>query len=195
MSKTVGRPRSAAADDAIFFAAKKLFYLQAYEQVSMQMIASEAKVSKATLYRRWSNKSLLAIEILIQLVMEKREDFLVRAGYRARLVSNLKGLRDLLSGPYADVVASLIASGQQDASLRHSFIESFLRPVQTIGDQDLAQAVADGEILSPVDQDLLFDQMFGLFYYRLLIADRSISDHDIERVVSIFLGQSEASAS
>jgi hypothetical protein len=38
-----------------------------------------------------------------------------------------------------------------------------------------------------LDQDLLFDQMFGFFYYRLLVAGREISNDDIEGVVTIFL--------
>ena len=187
MSKAVGRPRSPEADDAIFFAAKKLFFLNAYDDVSMQMIADEASVSKATLYRRWSKKSELAIEVLIQLVMAHRSDFKIEGSYRQRLLKNLHGLRDLLSSPYADVVASLIALTQHDDQLRRIFIDAFLRPVQAIGDEDLAKAVIDGELEFPLDQDLLFDQMFGLFYYRLLIADRAVSDEDINRVVSIFL--------
>ena len=188
MTKAVGRPRSQAADDAIFDAAKKLFYLKPFNEVSMETIASTAEVSKATLYRRWSKKSELAVEVLIQLVLEYRPKFKTQGSYKQRLFVNLQGLRDMLASPYADVVASLIASSQHDKDLRTIFIEQFLRPVQSIGDEDLAQAFQDGELDKPLDQDLLFDQMFGFFYYRLLIADREISDIEIERVVDLFLG-------
>ena len=188
MSKAVGRPRSQAADEAIFTAAQQLFFSKPYNEVSMEMLAQKAGVSKATLYRRWSNKSELAIALMIDLILSHTPKFVVQGSYRVRLIVKLQGLRDLLSSPYANVIASVIALAQNDEKLRVTFIEQFLRPVQAIGDEDLARAVEDGELNSTLDQDLLFDQMFGFFYYRLLIADRDISDEDIDRIVDVFLG-------
>lgn len=187
MSKTVGRPRSQAANDAILAAAQQLMFCQPYHAVSMEMIAQQAGVSKATLYRRWSKKSELAIAVMTDLVFSKTTEIEVKGSYRQRLIINLKGLRDLLASPYADVIASIIALAQHDDALRQRFIEQFLRPVQTIGDEDLAKALQDGELDFALDQDLLFDQMFGFFYYRLLVAGRDISNDDIEGVVAIFL--------
>jgi len=188
MSKAVGRPRSQAADAAIFKAAYKLFLVHSYVEVSMEMLAQEAGVSKATLYRRYANKAELAVHFLVSLAVKKAPDFVVEGSYKERLTLNLRGLRDLLAGAYADVVAGVIAQSQHDKALREQFIEQFLRPVQAIGDRDLAKAVEDGELAVQLDQDLLFDQMFGFFYYRLLVADRDITNEDIERVVNLFLG-------
>lgn len=191
MLKPVGRPRSQAANESILLAAQQLFFQHPYSEVTMEMLAQKACVSKATLYRRWSNKSELAIALMIDLVLTKTPDFVVQGSYRERLILKLQGLRDLLASPYADVIASIIALAQHDQQLQKTFIEQFLRPVQAIGDEDLARAVKDGELEFPLDQDLLFDQMFGFFYYRLLIAGREISDADIEGVVAIFLGADE----
>ena len=188
MLKTVGRPRSQAANESILLAAQQLFFQHPYSDVTMEMLAQQAGVSKATLYRRWSNKSELAIALMIDLVLSKTPDFVVQGSYRERLIVKLQGLRDLLASPYADVIASIIALAQHDQQLQKTFIEQFLRPVQAIGDEDLARALKDGELEFPLDQDLLFDQMFGFFYYRLLVAGREISDGDIEGIVTIFLG-------
>lgn len=148
----------------------------------MESIAAEAGVSKTTLYRRWPNKSMLAVEVLITVVMNEQLPFL-SGTYREQLVQNLKALRDMLASDFSDVIVSVIAETQHDETLREIFYRRFLLPVQAIGDADLDKAVARGEIKPVVDKNLVFDQMFGFFYYRLLVAHRPVTDAEIDVIV------------
>lgn len=182
MNKAVGRPRSRAADESIIKAATKMFYKLPYQDVSMESIANEAGVSKATLYRRWSNKSMLGVEVLIRVVLAQRLPFEAKT-YRQHLVQNLKALRNMLASDYSDVIVSIIAETQHDKKLRDIFYQQFLLPVQAIGDDDLDKALERGEIKSKVDKNLVFDQLFGFFYYRLLVAHRAVSDTEIDIIV------------
>ncbi len=182
MNKSVGRPRSLAADESILKAATKMFYKLPYQDVSMESIAIEAGVSKATLYRRWANKPMLAVEVLINVVLAERLPFESKS-FREHMVENLKALRNMLASDYSDVIVSIIAETQHDKTLRDIFYRRFLLPVQAIGDDDIDRAVELGEIKSIVDKDLVFDQMFGFFYYRLLVAHRSVSDAEINIIV------------
>jgi AcrR family transcriptional regulator len=186
MIKTVGRPRSQAADDAILKAATKMFYKQPYQDVSMEAIAAEAGVSKATLYRRWPNKSMLAVEVLIDIVLAEQLTFKGES-YRDRLLQNLKALRNMLASDYSDVIVSIIAETQHDRALRDIFYEHFLKPVQAIGDAELERAIQMGEVKDIVDKDLFFDQMFGFFYYRFLVAHKPVTDAEIETIVDAFI--------
>jgi AcrR family transcriptional regulator len=186
MTKTAGRPRSTAADDAILRASAKMFFQQAFNDVSMESIAIEAGVSKATLYRRFPNKYFLAIDVLLQSVELQKRSFDIK-NYQQHLTENLKALRNLLASNFADVIMALIAQSQQDVQLREAFVSSFLLPVQAIGDADLKEAIELGQIKPDTDKDLLFDQMFGFFFYRLLVIQRDISDKDIETVVNSFM--------
>ena len=186
MNKIVGRPRSQAADEAIVFAATKIFFKQHYADVSMGAIATEAGVSKATLYRRWPDKATLAVEVLIKAVLQQRLAY-SGDGYREHLMRNLKALRNMLDSDYADVIVCIIAEAQNKPDLRRLFYQHFLQPVQAIGDEDLQCAIDNGEIKTVVDKDLLFDQLFGFFYYRLLIAHRAVTDKDIEIIVNGFM--------
>jgi AcrR family transcriptional regulator len=186
MTKTVGRPRSQAADDSIIKAATKMFYKQPYQDVSMEAIAGEAGVSKATLYRRWPNKSMLAVEVLINVVLAEKLTF-EGGSYREHLIQNLKALRNMLASDYSDVIVSIIAETQHDKILRDLFYKHFLLPVQAIGDADLERAIAMGEVKAIIDKDMVFDQMFGFFYYRFLVAHRPITDAEITLIVDGFL--------
>lgn len=152
----------------------------------MESIAVEAGVSKATLYRRWPNKSMLAVEVLINIVLAAQLVFKGES-YRERLIQNLKALRNMLASDYSDVIVSIIAETQHDKVLREIFYQHFLLPVQAIGDAELERAIAAGEVQDIVDKDLVFDQIFGLFYYRFLVAHRPIKDRDIEVIVDAFL--------
>ncbi|HEY9032483.1 MAG TPA: TetR/AcrR family transcriptional regulator [Pseudomonadales bacterium] len=185
MSKSVGRPRSQQADEAILAAATRMFYRHPYGEVSMEAIAQQAQVSKATLYRRWPNKPTLAVEVLVRLALAERRPF-THISYREHLTANLKALRNMLSSDYADVIVSVIAETQHDQSLRDIFCQRFLEPVKAIGDADLDEAIRRKEVIGDVDKDLLFDQMFGLFYYRLLVAHKPIRDSDITTIVDAF---------
>jgi AcrR family transcriptional regulator len=186
INKNVGRPRLQWVDDAILDAAKSLFYREAYAQISMEAIAQKAGVSKATLYRRWPNKSALAVEVLVHTALAERRKY-GKTSYRQHLVSNLCALRDMLASPYAAVMISLIAEAQKDNQLHQLLYQKFLRPIQAVGDADLEIAIERGEIKADVDKDLLFDQLFGFFYYRMLVVRREITDAEIEQVADNFL--------
>lgn len=186
MSKAVGRPRSQAVDEAILQAASKMLYKQSYNDVSMEAIAVEAGISKATLYRRWPNKTTLAVEVLINVIISEQLVFDAES-YRERLIQNLQALRNMLASDYSDVIVAIIAETQHDKTLRDIFFTHFLKPVQAIGDAELARAIKRGEVKPVVDKDLVFDQLFGLFYYRILVAHRAITDEEIVIIVDAFL--------
>lgn len=189
--KTAGRPRSVAVDEAILKAATSLFYHQSYSSVSMELIAQRAAVSKATVYRRWPNKATLAVAVLVKAMLAQTREF-SDLSYRQHLTANLKALRDMLSSPFASMIASLIAEAQQDKQLQLQLHQQLLKPMQAVGDSDLAEAIRRGEVKSSVDNDLLFDQVFGFFYYRMLVVGKEITDSDIDNIVDAFFVVSAA---
>src|SRR5690606_40902510 len=54
-----GRPKDLAKGAAILEAAKRMFTLHGYERTSMDLIASEAGVSKLTVYSHFGDKDAL----------------------------------------------------------------------------------------------------------------------------------------
>src|SRR3954447_24587005 len=82
-----GRPRSEKAREAILGAAAELLLARGLGAVSMDAVAERAGVSKATIYRWWPTKEMLALDALYH------EWAAVRP--RARETGSLRG--DLLS--------------------------------------------------------------------------------------------------
>lgn len=182
-SKPIGRPRSLAADQKILDVASEMFVKQSFDAVTMEQLAAQAGVSKTTLYRRWPNKFDLALKVLMRAIDNAKLAF-TQNSFEQHLTANLKGLRGLLNSDYAGLIMALITRCQSDHGFRQKFYQGFLRPVQAIGDKDLEKAKMLGQIRADVDPDLLFDQLFGLFFYRLLIAHRPITDADIQTIVN-----------
>src|ERR1700726_424948 len=60
-----GRPRSAEADRSILAATLDLLAERGLDAMSIEEIAARAGVGKATIYRRWSSKGLLALDAFV----------------------------------------------------------------------------------------------------------------------------------
>ncbi|MDP9134132.1 MAG: TetR/AcrR family transcriptional regulator, partial [Actinomycetota bacterium] len=60
-----GRPRSEKATNAILEAAAELLLLRGLGAMSMDEVAERAGVSKATIYRWWPSKEMLALDALL----------------------------------------------------------------------------------------------------------------------------------
>ncbi|MCD2189319.1 TetR/AcrR family transcriptional regulator [Actinomycetospora soli] len=59
-----GRPRDPALDEAIIRATRRRLVLDGYSKMTLGDIASDAGVSRPTLYRRWSGKFALVVDAL-----------------------------------------------------------------------------------------------------------------------------------
>jgi AcrR family transcriptional regulator len=59
-----GRPRDAALDEAIILATRDRLVRDGYSRMTIGDIAADAKVSRPTLYRRWSTKFDLVVDAL-----------------------------------------------------------------------------------------------------------------------------------
>src|SRR5262249_8013444 len=59
-----GRPRSDAAEREILRAGARLLAQHGVGRMSMQAVAAAARVSKATIYRRWPSKDALVLDLV-----------------------------------------------------------------------------------------------------------------------------------
>src|SRR4029079_2006292 len=66
-----GRPRDPDADGGILAAASSLILLRGFDSMTVDEVASNAGVGKATVYRRWSRKEDLAVAAMEQLYSDE----------------------------------------------------------------------------------------------------------------------------
>ena len=191
-----GRPRSEEAHRAILGAAEKLLLEHGLAGVSMDEIADDAGVSKATIYRWWPSKELLALEALLhswesELDDKKTDTGTLRGDLRAILRPWVKRVTERRFTP---LIAALTAEAQRDRHFAQTWRERFMES-RRMGDRELfARAIRRGEINAKTDIDLALDMIFGTLYHRLLHAHQPVSVPVAYRVVDQVLAGLDGSA-
>ncbi|MDW6063767.1 TetR/AcrR family transcriptional regulator [Streptomyces sp. FXJ1.4098] len=191
-----GRPRDTEADERILHAALEQLLAHGYAGFAVDKVAEQAGVAKTTLYRRWPTKDHLAIAVVARMqddvavpdTGDVRADL---TDYAEQITLGLNRMRR--AGQHGDaddhsagVVAELVA-----AAARHPDIGVLVREVFTRRNQLvlglIERARQRGALTAATDPGLLFDQLAGALYYRLLITGRPINRAYAERLVNAAL--------
>lgn len=154
-----GAGRGAGREAAICQAVVELLNENSYESVSMDAIASRAKASKATIYRRWSNKDQLVLHALRQFYGDSVVRVPDTGSLRQDLLQQLVGqLRDpQVFAANTAAVTALVHAAPRDAAFARD-LRSMLESVQAgaLGAL-LDRAHARGELSRRVDPALVFE--------------------------------------
>jgi AcrR family transcriptional regulator len=163
-----GRPRSDEKTRRILRTTADLLRSRRFSELTVDLIAAEAAVSKATIYRWWPNKSALAIDAFLidhapgvpfPDTGSTRED--VRQGVHALIVL-------WTHTPTGPIIASLMAEAQNDAALEEAIRNRFLVPRRAVGKAILQRGIDRGELRADLDLEVTLDAIYGPIYHRLL---------------------------
>ncbi|WP_439674287.1 TetR/AcrR family transcriptional regulator [Embleya sp. MST-111070] len=168
-----GRRRNEDARRAILDAVLVLLAESGGAPVTIDTIARAAGVGKQTIYRWWPSKGAVLLEALIGLagdVVSPPRGETLRADLTSFVTATFRGAR---AESTAAVLRSLVREAARDphaADLVRTFTETR---------RDALRALLAGhpdELAPDADLDLIVDQMYGLFWYRFLLAHRPLSD-------------------
>ena len=184
-----GRPRSEKAQKAILAAAVELLLEQGLHAMSMDAVAERAGVSKATIYRWWPSKELLALDALatewqVAAPAATRDTGSLRGDLLARLRPWLRQLRDK---PYGRVVAGLVAAAQADAEFAELYLERFVRPRRDAMRPVLLRAIERGEIPANMDLEVALDLIYGPVYHRMLHGHEPLDERFARNLVDTIM--------
>lgn len=181
-----GRPRSEKSRQAIRSAAAELLLERGLDGASMDELAGLAGVSKATIYRWWPSKQVLALEVLLD------EWQPTRPRETGTLRGDLLGLlrpwvRRATQRPYARVVAALTAAVHTDPSFGRQWREGFVAVRREPGRAAFARAIERGEIRADTDVELALDLLYGALYHRFLHGHAPLTERVCAEVVDATL--------
>jgi AcrR family transcriptional regulator len=183
-----GRPRSAEADRAILDAAGTLLAERGLTGMSIEEVAARAGVGKATIYRRWPSKGLLALDAFI-VMFRSLQPPVDTGSLREDLRYALRAwVRAVTTTPSGRLLSSLIADeAQHDPELHAAWRGRVLAPLRAQHRVVLERAVARGEMSPDVDQDVVLDLFFGAAQHRLLLGHLELTEDFVESVVYVLL--------
>lgn len=182
MAATRGRPRDPSRDQAILMAARTVIAQHGFTGASMEAIAKTAGVGKDTLYRRWSSKEDLALDVVDMLAQEAVRPLPVDPDPRFNLFVFVKDIVRLNQRTdFGPLVAGIVGEAARNPDLAERF-SAFWDHRRGVA----ASLVTDilGDHASSADLDALLDGLLGPIYYRLLLTRDDVTDEFLWNLVA-----------
>ena len=186
--KKRGRQRSTVAETAVLKATMALLEDRPLCSVTAEDIASKARVSKATLYKWWPNKSRIALDAFLA---QMAEDVPIPDTGSARLdfLEQLKSAIRFYTSRRGRVLSHFIAEGRSDPELLKAFQERFQQPRRKAVQVIWERGVVRGELRADIDAGTVIDLLFGPIVYRLMTEHGPLNDAAAEMLVeAVFSG-------
>lgn len=181
IKRTPGRPRCEQARRAILQSTLKLLRQTGFPELSIEAIAAEANVGKATVYRWWPNKAALVADAFFSMTDAKLR-FPNTGSVSADMNLQMKQLVRILRGKEGRIVAALIGGGQSDRELIDAFRGRFMIPRRHEAYETLQRGIERGELPADLNKDLLLDALYGAIYFRFLIRYAPLSEEFINQL-------------
>jgi AcrR family transcriptional regulator len=180
-----GRPRSATSQKAILATAIEILLEQGLSSMSMDDLAKRAGVSKATIYRWWASKELLALDALAtEWALPTPSSELDTGSLRGDLLARLHPwLHQLNQKPYVRIIAGLVAQTQTDPEFARLYRERFVAPRRDETRILLLRAIDRGEIAADTNLEVTLDLLYGPIYHRLLHGHAPLNDRFAGQVI------------
>jgi AcrR family transcriptional regulator len=180
---------SARTQRAVLKAAADLLTAKGgHAQVTVEKIATRAKVAKTTLYRWWPSKIAIFMEVFEQLATRRLMGFADLGSVEADLRHVMRGLLRLFRTTAAGAaVAGMITEAQLDARSAALFREQFVARGRVLARLALERATFRGELPAAFDIELAIDIMSGAIWYRLLLGHAPLDDAYADGIVRIVL--------
>lgn len=178
----LGRPRDLEREKAIQLAALTLIKEVGYDRVTIDEIASRAKVSKSTVYRRWKNKQDLIAGVVKK--HAKHEIPAINTGsLRGDLIELINSHVQILQGPDGHLLIGLLTSSQNDPALSALLNDCKPKEVDNAALAIIERASQRKEISGKVNLELLGEAVGAILINRIAISHQPINRNFIESIV------------
>jgi len=181
----VARTPSKEAHDKVLRAALRLIGDRGIEATSMDAIAAESGVSKATVYKHWATKDALLLEV-IGTMTEKIPEF-DSGDAKADMRSFLRHVaqsrkREELGRLWPRVISYAMSNPEFAKALQHFSFAPRRNQIAGI----LERAVRSGKLKRGIDPDFAMDLLIGPLMHRRFVEPEGVPPEMADRVTDYF---------
>lgn len=183
-----GRPRDPQADAAILDAAQAVLRDCGFGGFTVDAVATRAGVGKATIYRRWTSREDLLLDVASAIVEPQKDpdtgslrNDLIEL-FSAAYVAKTRAL----ASERGDLMAAIVAEAGVNPELKR-LVHEFLDQRRDLTRAIVERAVLRGELAVDIDRDLLIDLIAGPLFYRTALSGRGVDGAIVTIVVDIVL--------
>src|SRR5271155_171937 len=186
-TRSPGRPRSEEARQAILRSALKLLGQNGFAHLTIEDVAAQASVGKATVYRWWPDKAALVADAFASSTTRKLH-FPDTGSVSTDMSQQMRQLVKVFRSRRGRIVSALLGGGQSDRNLIAAFRERFLWPRRKEAYATLQRGIRRGELRKDVDMDLILDSLYGPIYMRFLIRHDNLTPEFVNHLCELILG-------
>ena len=165
----------------IFDATLQILAQVGYDLLTMDAVATRAKASKATLYRRWNGKP----ELVVAAIMSRKGETIVpdTGSLRGDLLAAYCGSGGL-SDPLAQAVLSAVVTAMgRDPEFAEVYRRDFIEPKIAASRTLYERARKRGEVHPDVDLAVLAPALAGIILHRVFLLGDQVTPDLVGRVL------------
>lgn len=152
-----------------------------YDRLTMDAVATAARASKATLYRRWSTKQALVVDAVCS---QKPSGQVPDTGnLRDDLIAMYTGLGGMRDPRGLAVLAAVVTAMSRDEEFAETYRCDFIAPKIAASCVIFDRAHERGEIAEGVDIPLLASALPGIVLHRVFLLGEEATPDLIARVI------------
>ncbi|MBJ7354588.1 MAG: TetR/AcrR family transcriptional regulator [Thermoleophilaceae bacterium] len=160
-----GRPRDPETDERIVRCALDQLAEDGYAGMSIDGVARAAGVSKATIYRRFTDKNDLVTAAIATYAIQDVED--LRGDTREQLIAMMQAARErMIDGPGMMIMRQILAEAQRNPELVRLHRERTIQPKMAVMVGVLEQGIERGEVRPDADLQLIAELLSGSWMAR-----------------------------
>jgi AcrR family transcriptional regulator len=155
-----------------------------YGRLSIEAVARRAGVGKTAIYRRWSNKLEMVLEIVSDVAgrsvpLPDTGSFAGDLQLLMMIVS--RALRHRIA---SQIIPDLMAEASRNPQIAETLHKALRTHQQSVGDKLIGQAMARGELPEGTDPEMAVDLILGPLYWRLAVARTPVSEDYLEKLIT-----------
>lgn len=178
------RPRIEGEREAeILAAALEVLTDTGYDLFTFDAVSKRARVSKASLYRRWASKVDLVIAALLANRVAPTPTLPDTGSLREDLIAVVCGDSGLEAPKTSAQFAAVLTALMRDGEFADAFRTKFIGPKLELSRQAWQRAADRGELRDDVDLDLLTPASAGIVLHRMFLLGEEPSRDLITRVI------------
>jgi AcrR family transcriptional regulator len=152
-----------------------------YDRLTMDAVASAAKASKATLYRRWNGKVSLVIDAL--LTQKQPTDVPDTGTLRGDLLATYCGMGGFGDATAISTFTSVLTAMVRDKEFAEAYRRDVLGPKVAASATIYARAHERGELREGIDLALLAPALAGIVLHRFFVLGEQPTEEGIARII------------
>ena len=182
IAQCIGRPRDKSRDIAIEKATVELLREVGYESITMDLVALRARVSKATIYRRWKNKAALVADAVHHYAFCQMP-IIDTGSLRGDLIEAITEKVKIMKSADGQLIAGLMCTARNDADLSELLHQPLSQKASEAGSAIFDRAILRGEIPATAKRELVFQIIPAVIGFRVFMSHEVINRKYIESLV------------